>query len=76
MHCYSNSFFFIYKNMKSLVFISCYDDKFSFCSECLFLYASTAQFVGRGGMMFSVCTSVCACVRPDKGIPDRLAVDI
>jgi len=28
-----------------------------------FLYASAAQFVGPGGMMFSVCTSVCACVR-------------
>jgi len=34
---------------------------------------------GTGGIMFSGCPSVCACVhaslRPNGGIPDRLAVD-
>jgi len=39
------------------------------------LYASADHPIGRGGIMFSSCPSVCACVHWAEVFSDRLAVD-
>jgi len=47
----------------------------SFCFEITSFYASSRPINGTGGIMFSGCPSVCACVCL-RALSDRLAVDL